>query len=124
MKNCKNCKKLITYTHKMGVCETNGTVPLIGCDNFESRPIKLPIHDFKACTSLQLDKVAEEHHEVIQAYQNESNSRVIEECCDLIQATVNLIEMLSPTGVHEALTRHSAKMQERNYPVKYELEVR
>jgi phosphoribosyl-ATP pyrophosphohydrolase len=84
--------------------------------------IKIPIHDFsKYSADDQIAKVHEEFMELLQAYTSEPTERIIEEACDLIQATFNLIEMLSPGGVKNALEAHQAKMQGRNYPVKYSL---
>ena len=86
--------------------------------------VAIPIHNFSKYRIIdQVAKVKEEYLEVIMAYQNDTVERTIEEATDLIQATLNLIEMLSPGKVHEALQKHSEKMAKRGYPVKYELEV-
>jgi phosphoribosyl-ATP pyrophosphohydrolase len=88
------------------------------------KSVTIPIHDFPYVTAgIQVNKIKEECKELIDAYSYENDDRTIEEATDLIQATFNLIEMLSPNGVHEALQKHSEKMAERGYAVKYELDI-
>ena len=89
------------------------------------KSVTIPIHNFSKYRVIdQLEKVQEEYFELEASYrEKESIERTIEEATDLIQATFNLIEMLSPGKVHEALQKHSEKMAKRGYAVKYELEV-
>ena len=72
---------------------------------------------------MKVNKIKEGCKELIDAYSYENDDRTIEEATDLIQATLNLIEMLSPGKVHEALQKHSEKMAKRGYVVKDELEM-
>ena len=134
---CLDCQKLITHNKHVGCCQINGTVSLGGCEHWEpmddmksfgtSRDMRImyPIHDFgkNVGTYGQLEKVLEECEEVRSAVIVESSERIIEECCDLIQATFNMIEILEPGGVQNALELHTQKMVDRGYPVKYYIEM-
>lgn len=86
--------------------------------------IRIPITAIEKEPINQLKKVREEFMEVVDAYQRETDERIVEECCDLIQATLNLIDLVVPGQIRDALEKHSRKMEDRKYEVSYYLSLK
>jgi len=70
----------------------------------------------------QLEKVSEEFTEVIDAVTDEeSTERILEECMDLIQATVGFMRKVgTKEEIVQAIWDHHVKMYERDHEMEME----
>jgi hypothetical protein len=82
--------------------------------------MRIPIINIPTCSGKQTLKIKEEAHEVLEAFANgESKDRVLEECLDTIQATLNLMAMIATEEeIQQASCGHMLKMRARKYELK------
>lgn len=85
----------------------------------------MPVLKLSAEKIDQLAKINEEMNEVIDAFkEGESEERILEESFDLIQATINFMDMITnKREIEVAGARHFNKMRKRGYEFKNEIEI-
>lgn len=87
--------------------------------------IVIPVLKLNAEKIDQLAKMNEELSEVIDAFkEGESKERVLEECFDLHEATVNFMSLIANKhDIEIAGAKHFNKMKKRGYEFKDEIEI-
>lgn len=82
--------------------------------------IMMPILKIETTIKEQINKCLEEVSEVMgSVLDEESEERQLEECIDVIQASLTLLYMIAPAvRVEVALAKHFIKMKNRGYDTK------